>query len=180
MDEATVASAIETVVEEQDLAIDLGERGRARYLDLFRRVLCGNGRVGLSARSARPSARWQPSARAVMKKLRIAFISHRYGPEVNGGAESYCRMFAERMAHYHQVEVLTTRALDYVTWRNEYPKAQVPSTASPCGGSQPSGFGTAGDSIVCLNERFARPTTRAMSGVGSGSGGHMPRLTAIP
>jgi glycosyltransferase involved in cell wall biosynthesis len=31
-------------------------------------------------------------------------------------------MFAERMARYHQVEVLTTRAIDYVTWRNEYPE----------------------------------------------------------
>jgi glycosyltransferase involved in cell wall biosynthesis len=31
-------------------------------------------------------------------------------------------MIAERMARFHKVEVLTTRAVDYVTWQNEYPE----------------------------------------------------------
>jgi glycosyltransferase involved in cell wall biosynthesis len=31
-------------------------------------------------------------------------------------------MIAERMARFHEVEVLTTRAVDYVTWQDEYPE----------------------------------------------------------
>jgi len=31
-------------------------------------------------------------------------------------------MIAERMSRFHELEVLTTRAVDYVTWRNEYPE----------------------------------------------------------
>ena len=46
----------------------------------------------------------------------------RYGLEVNGGSETLCRMIAERMARFHNVEVLTTRAVDYVTWQDEYPE----------------------------------------------------------
>ena len=41
-----------------------------------------------------------------MKK--IAFIIIRYGREVNGGAEAHCRMLAERLTPYYDVEVLTT------------------------------------------------------------------------
>lgn len=41
-----------------------------------------------------------------MKK--IAFIIIRYGEGVNGGAEAHCRMLAERLTPYYDVEVLTT------------------------------------------------------------------------
>ena len=30
-------------------------------------------------------------------------------------------MIAERIAHYHELEVLTTRAIDYATWQDSYP-----------------------------------------------------------
>jgi glycosyltransferase involved in cell wall biosynthesis len=53
--------------------------------------------------------------------MRLAFVVQRYGVEVSGGAESLCRWVAERMQKYFDVEVLTTCALDYLTWDNHYP-----------------------------------------------------------
>ncbi|MFB3918331.1 MAG: glycosyltransferase family 4 protein [Terriglobales bacterium] len=56
---------------------------------------------------------------------RIAFVVQRYGEEVNGGAEMLCRMFAERIARHAEVEVLTSCAIDYMTWKDEYPPGQT-------------------------------------------------------
>lgn len=53
-----------------------------------------------------------------MKK--IAIINQRYGLEVNGGSELYSRQIAEHLCNKYDVEVLTTCALDYVTWGNYY------------------------------------------------------------
>jgi len=54
-------------------------------------------------------------------KDKIAFVCQRYGEEVNGGAEAECRMYAERLTPFFDVEVLTTCAMDYVTWKNHFP-----------------------------------------------------------
>lgn len=51
---------------------------------------------------------------------RIALVNQRYGMEVNGGSEYYTRMIAERLANRYEVEVLTTKAVDYTTWKDWY------------------------------------------------------------
>lgn len=45
-----------------------------------------------------------------MEKARILFIVHRYGLDVNGGAEMHCRELAERLLPYYETEVLTSCA----------------------------------------------------------------------
>jgi glycosyltransferase involved in cell wall biosynthesis len=51
--------------------------------------------------------------------VKLAVVVQRYGLAINGGAELHARYIAERLAGHASVEVLTTCAVDYVTWRNE-------------------------------------------------------------
>jgi glycosyltransferase involved in cell wall biosynthesis len=53
--------------------------------------------------------------------MKLAVVVQRYGSDINGGAELHARYIAERLARHADVEVLTTCAKDYVTWRNELP-----------------------------------------------------------
>ena len=53
--------------------------------------------------------------------MKLAIVVQRYGPAINGGAELHARYIAEHLARHADVEVLTTCATDYVTWRNELP-----------------------------------------------------------
>lgn len=54
-------------------------------------------------------------------KEKICFVVQRYGEEIIGGSESECRMYAERLVPYYDVEVITCCAKDHISWRNEYP-----------------------------------------------------------
>jgi len=53
--------------------------------------------------------------------MKLAVVVQRYGPQINGGAELHARYIAEHLARHADVEVFTTCATDYVTWRNDLP-----------------------------------------------------------
>ncbi len=57
-----------------------------------------------------------------MKK--VAIVVQRYGSEVNGGAEKYAKDIAEHLNTYYDVEVITTTARDYDTWKPYYPDGE--------------------------------------------------------
>lgn len=54
--------------------------------------------------------------------MKLAFVVQRCGVEVNGGAESLCLQIAQHLAAFATTEVLTTCALDYMTWENFFPE----------------------------------------------------------
>ncbi len=54
--------------------------------------------------------------------MKLAVVVQRYGADISGGAELHARYIAERLARRAEVEVLTTCAHDYITWRNELPE----------------------------------------------------------
>jgi glycosyltransferase involved in cell wall biosynthesis len=56
-----------------------------------------------------------------MTRPRIAFVVQRAGVEVNGGAEYLCLAVARAMSSIWDVEIITTCALDYLTWADHYP-----------------------------------------------------------
>ncbi|MCP4154649.1 MAG: glycosyltransferase family 4 protein [bacterium] len=52
--------------------------------------------------------------------MKIGIIVQRYGLEINGGAEYHARLIAEKIALHFQVEVFTSTAHDYITWKHHY------------------------------------------------------------
>jgi glycosyltransferase involved in cell wall biosynthesis len=58
----------------------------------------------------------------VESQRRVAFVVQRCGEDVVGGAESMALQVAERLRYAYDIEILTTCALDYQTWRNELPE----------------------------------------------------------
>jgi glycosyltransferase involved in cell wall biosynthesis len=53
--------------------------------------------------------------------VKLLFVVQRYGGEVAGGAELLCRQFATLLAgRGHEVHVLTSCAVSYVDWANQY------------------------------------------------------------
>jgi glycosyltransferase involved in cell wall biosynthesis len=53
--------------------------------------------------------------------VKLAIVVQRYGADLSGGAELHARYIAEHLSRHADVQVLTTCARDYVTWRNELP-----------------------------------------------------------
>jgi len=54
--------------------------------------------------------------------LRLLYVVQRYGVRVVGGAETACRMFAEKLVERgHEVTVLTSCASSFVSWENDLP-----------------------------------------------------------
>jgi glycosyltransferase involved in cell wall biosynthesis len=54
--------------------------------------------------------------------VKLAIVVQRYGTAIAGGAELHARHVTEHLSKYAEVEVLTTCARDYVTWKNELPR----------------------------------------------------------
>ncbi len=61
--------------------------------------------------------------------MRLAIVVQRYGEDIASGAELHARNLAELLQGRHHVEVFTTCARDYVTWRNHYPAG--PTSVGP-------------------------------------------------
>ena len=56
--------------------------------------------------------------------MRLLVVVQRYGADVVGGSEGHARTTARRLAQRHEVEILTTTALDYWTWANHFPPGE--------------------------------------------------------
>ena len=52
--------------------------------------------------------------------MKLALVIHRYGENVAGGSEAHARGLARELRKFHEIEILTTCAKDYLSWRNEF------------------------------------------------------------
>ena len=60
--------------------------------------------------------------------MRLLYTVQRYGPEIVGGSEAACRMFAEHLVERgHEVHVLTSCARRFTDWADEYPAGTASS-----------------------------------------------------
>src|SRR6185503_18317824 len=102
-----------------------GRRARPRAFPRRGAARPGPRRSGSPPGSLRPRARARlaPELRgvAVSERPEIAFVVQRYGEGVTGGSESLARAIAGRLAADYRITVFTSRARDYVSWRNELP-----------------------------------------------------------
>jgi glycosyltransferase involved in cell wall biosynthesis len=58
------------------------------------------------------------------RRGRLAIVVQRYGAEVNGGAEGHARALARVLLANYDIDVLSSRAIDYQTWAPHYPAGE--------------------------------------------------------
>lgn len=58
--------------------------------------------------------------------MRLAIVVQRFDTAISGGAEEHAHLLARHLQAEHEIEIVTTCALNYDTWRNEL----TPSTTS--------------------------------------------------
>ncbi len=56
--------------------------------------------------------------------MNIAFVIHRYGTSVTGGAETLCYQLVKRLGAWYKITVITSCAQDYTTWKNHFPAGE--------------------------------------------------------
>lgn len=61
-----------------------------------------------------------PCALDKAARKRIALVVPRFGPAIRGGAETFAFSIAQRLSDAYEVDVLTTCAREYKTWKNEF------------------------------------------------------------
>ena len=93
--------------------------------------------------------------------MKLAVVVQRYGADINGGAELHARYVAEMLARRHRVEVLTTCAHDYVTWKAHYAEGTetvngVPVRRFPVAHERdPRDFGQRSDHVLTRHHSVA-------------------------
>jgi glycosyltransferase involved in cell wall biosynthesis len=108
--EVTSRLAQDAHLREQVLA---GQRARVAALSLDATV-AALGQALASWRSA-------STRRRAGRRPKLAVVVQRYGEDIVGGAEAHARQVAQALAPHAAVEVLTTCAVDHLTWANALP-----------------------------------------------------------
>src|SRR5262249_16127247 len=101
---------------------------RARVLSGQERRLRDQGPEGgarrlLAALTGARLARVRPRGGAT-RGPGVGVIVQRYGPEVTGGAEAHARQIVDRLSPHWELRVLTSCAVDHLSWANALPAGE--------------------------------------------------------
>jgi glycosyltransferase involved in cell wall biosynthesis len=83
-----------------------------------------------------------PRSPRTVRRPRVGLIVQRYGPGVTGGAEAHARQIVERLSPHWDLRVLTSCAVDHLSWANALPAGEsevegVPVVRFPTPGPRP-------------------------------------------